>query len=127
MKWIKLFEDYSSNENLDIETILNSYLETAVWADYENPNEKSISDFSEEAKQEAKNDIILFVQKAGSLLDGLDPVQIGHDFWLTRRHHGAGFWDGDYDKEIGEQLTIIAQSFKDIGLMENDNEELVFV
>ena len=21
----------------------------------------------------------------------------GHDFWLTRNGHGAGFWDGDWD------------------------------
>ena len=22
-----------------------------------------------------------------------DPVQVGHDLWLTRKGHGAGFWD----------------------------------
>lgn len=22
--------------------------------------------------------------------------QMGHDFWLTRNGHGAGFWDGDW-------------------------------
>lgn len=32
-------------------------------------------------------------------------TQAGHDFWLTRNHHGAGFWDGDLPKELGERLT----------------------
>lgn len=26
-------------------------------------------------------------------LDKYDPTQVGHDLWLTRNHHGAGFWD----------------------------------
>jgi len=34
-----------------------------------------------------------------------------HDFWLTRNGHGAGFWDGDYPKELGNKLTEAAHSF----------------
>ena len=29
----------------------------------------------------------------------------GHDFWLTRNHHGCGFWDGDWQEEVGLALT----------------------
>ena len=33
----------------------------------------------------------------------------GHDFWLTRNGHGAGFWDRDeLPDEIGKQLTDAA-------------------
>jgi len=31
-------------------------------------------------------------------------AQAGHDFWLTRNGHGAGFWDGDWP-ETGDALT----------------------
>ena len=31
--------------------------------------------------------------------------QNGHDFWLTRNGHGAGFWDRGYDEPIGKVLT----------------------
>ena len=46
-------------------------------------------------------------------LKGYD--HIGHDFWLTRNGHGAGFWDGDYrDRDAGEdygdQLTSIVKA-----------------
>ena len=39
-----------------------------------------------------------------------NPIQAGHDFWLTRNHHGAGFWDGDWPKTVGERLTAVAQN-----------------
>lgn len=30
--------------------------------------------------------------------------QGGHDFWLTRCGHGAGFWDGDWPAPHGDAL-----------------------
>jgi len=35
----------------------------------------------------------------------------GHDFFLTRNGHGAGFWDGDWPKAEGETLTSAAEAF----------------
>jgi hypothetical protein len=35
--------------------------------------------------------------------------QLAHDYILTRNRHGAGFWDGDWGKEMGELLTDLAQ------------------
>lgn len=32
-------------------------------------------------------------------------TRAGHDFYLTRNGHGAGFWDGDYEKAKGQRLT----------------------
>lgn len=29
----------------------------------------------------------------------------GHDFWLTRVGHGAGYWDGDWSDEADEAMT----------------------
>ncbi len=29
----------------------------------------------------------------------------GHDFWLTRNGHGAGFWDGDWPEACSDMLT----------------------
>lgn len=38
---------------------------------------------------------------------GYDEEQAGHDFWLTRNHHGAGYWDRKelYEGGIGDKLT----------------------
>lgn len=32
----------------------------------------------------------------------------GHDFWLTRNRHGAGYWDRDLD-DVGESLSEAAR------------------
>lgn len=32
----------------------------------------------------------------------------GHDFWLTRNGHGAGFWDGDWPEPSGSKLDEAA-------------------
>ena len=45
-----------------------------------------------------------------SILAGYRPDEVGHDLWLTRQHHGAGYWDGDYREDHGETLTAYAQA-----------------
>ena len=40
----------------------------------------------------------------------LSAEQIGHDFWLTQRHHGVGFWDRGLG-ELGRRLTDAAETF----------------
>ena len=40
----------------------------------------------------------------------LTDAQAGHDFWLTRNHHGAGFWDRGIG-EAGDTLTKRAQEY----------------
>ncbi len=43
--------------------------------------------------------------------------QAGHDFWLTRNHHGCGFWEtSDWEKEAGKKLTAAAHKFGDCHL-----------
>jgi len=36
--------------------------------------------------------------------------QTEYDYILTRNHHGAGFWDGDWSSEVSQILTDAAQS-----------------
>jgi uncharacterized protein YaeQ len=37
-----------------------------------------------------------------------DSERAGHDYWLTRCHHGAGFWDGDWPEPAASRLTDAA-------------------
>lgn len=39
-----------------------------------------------------------------------DEAQNGHDFFLTRNRHGAGFWDRGYGA-VGRQLTDAAHAY----------------
>ena len=36
--------------------------------------------------------------------------RLGHDFWLTRNGHGAGFWDRGLG-ELGQKLTEATKTF----------------
>jgi len=49
-------------------------------------------------------------QAASEALTAMDPGQAGHDFWLTREHHGAGFWDRGLGV-AGARLTDAAHTF----------------
>jgi hypothetical protein len=53
-------------------------------------------------------------------LDGMNPSQAGHDFWLTRNHHGAGFWDRGLGA-LGERLTVSANASGEVWLYIGDD------
>lgn len=46
--------------------------------------------------------------------------QAGHDFWLTRNGHGAGFWDRGLGA-IGDKLTAAATEAGPVDLYVGDN------
>lgn len=45
----------------------------------------------------------------------------GHDFWLTRAGHGAGFWDGDWPEPEASQLDTLAKGFGECDLYVGDD------
>lgn len=44
----------------------------------------------------------------------------GHDFWLTRNRHGAGFWDRGYG-DLGRRLTDAAHVWGTVDLYVGDD------
>ncbi len=69
-------------------------------------------DVPEDIRQEIWDDLNAFMASEEEDLraSGLDLVQIGHDFWLTREGHGAGFWDRGLD-DIGQRLSEAARVY----------------
>lgn len=41
-------------------------------------------------------------------------AQSGHDFWLTRNGHGAGFWDGDWPEPDASYLDARSDTFGNV-------------
>jgi hypothetical protein len=66
--------------------------------------------------KELQKEFILFANEAYSLTSKEDRTpdidEFGHNFWLTRAGHGAGFWDGDYIN--GEEITKIVDTYNTI-------------
>lgn len=46
---------------------------------------------------------------------------LGHDFWLTRNRHGAGFWDGDWPESFGELAAKISHEAGETCVYSDEN------
>ena len=109
------------------EEILKGYLACAMFA--ETTDDEQIDDVSDAFKDRAVLDVNTFVASIDpkdleQALSEQDASQIGHDFWLTRQGHGAGFWDGDYSEELGKRLTAKAKAMGEIYHYCNDENLL---
>lgn len=113
--------------------MLKQYLETALWSSSENEEpmdrDKGVDDFNPDAVEKAREDIATFLDEAGALLDGVeaDNEQIGHDLWLTRNGHGAGFWDRPElykDDENAKRLTELAHALGESYPSVGDDEKV---
>ena len=112
---------------MNFRDILAAYLEAAIWADLKADDGGSIEgyaiwEFAQDSIFDAVADVDKFIQQAGPLLDGWAAAQIGHDLWLTRNGHGAGFWDRDLTNK--DELTAIAEKFGTRGIYVGDDEKL---
>ena len=45
--------------------------------------------------------------------------QAGHDFWLTRNGHGAGFWDGDWSENYADLLSKGAEAYGKVDVFDD--------
>ena len=112
----------------EIEEFFNAYVEAALWstinlrtdlndAEYLDGTNAEVADDTQKVMR-ADCDAFLRKRNAQRLIDKFANMKCaGHDFWLTRHHHGCGFWDrGEYPKAVGDLLTKYAQEFKEVDL-----------
>lgn len=97
-----------------LDEMIDGYIECAIWSSVDDNglplDEFDLDDFSAKAMATIKDDCSDFLREHEELLMGhWDADQAGHDFWLTRNHHGTGFWDRG--KEQGDALTKAAVSY----------------
>lgn len=118
---------------------VRAYLECALWSstiDDEDGNLGTpydsiyaIDDFSNETVAHAIVDCNNFIQANREDLDEVsdtyhvDYSQHGHDFWLTRNGHGAGFWDRGYG-EVGDRLSKASKVYGSTYLYINDHNQI---
>ena len=86
-------------------------------------------DIDVDSKISAYNDIKEFIKNCGDeaideAIDENGLFQLGMDIWLTRNHHGSGFFDRKYDNE--EILTNSADNLKEKYLYIGDDNKIYF-
>jgi hypothetical protein len=119
------FENMKLNE---ISTFTKHYLECALWSSTDNCNEQGgepleanydLSNCSPEMLKQADDDCQSFQDANADALNNyyetFSVESAGHDFWLTRNGHGAGFWDRGLGK-LGTQLSDAAKVYGSVDI-----------
>ena len=123
---------------------IRGYVQAALWSstcidtdDCEYLDEKyDESDLAKETLEQMEKDCIQFIKENDDdLFEYAEQRSIpfdaeytasdcaGHDFWLTRNGHGAGFWDRGL-KRLGDRLTSATEKFAHVDLYVGDDGKI---
>lgn len=127
---------------ISVDGVMQGYCEGIAWLTEGDTGLEGSNGWSEDMQERISSDCAAFVAKLmetdlPDTLGGIDysDARLGHDFWLTRNHHGAGFWDReelDFRPEpearnVGEWLTEIAKTFPVLNVYKGDDNWEYFV
>ena len=115
------------------QNMLDAYITCALWSSMDNSTESGgyplednygSEDIAPETLADMQSDCEDFQKSVGKdlalYLETQTVEQLGHDFWLTRNHHGAGFWDRGLG-DIGDRLTEAAHVYGSVDLYIGDD------
>ena len=107
-----------------MDAFTRQYIETALWSSTDDDDEPldrnyDASDIHPDSLRRIVDDCERFQSLAGDMIL-CDPDRAGHDFWLTRNGHGAGFWDGEWP-DHGDTLSELSDSFGECDLYAGDD------
>lgn len=123
-----------------LDEFTRAYIECALWSETDNsrddggdPLDKnySIEDIAPEALAIIVADCAKFQREHAALLaqahynrrEWTDAEMAGHDFWLTRNGHGAGFWDRGLGS-LGDTLTEACDPYGECHLTVEDDGKI---
>ena len=118
---------------MKIDTFTKAYIVCALWSSSDNSDEQGgdpldknydASDLAPQTLASMAADCKAFQETNEEDLADLDDTQSGHDFWLTRNGHGAGFWDRGYPKDQATRLTDASKAYGEVYLYVGDDGQL---
>lgn len=123
-----------SDLDVTLSEMLTGYIVCALWSshDWDETGEDQgnlddtydAGDLTTGTRDEMRADCADFLQSnvadcQAMMSRGFGASQLGHDFWLTRNGHGAGFWDRGLG-DLGERLTAAAKVYGGVDLYVTD-------
>ncbi len=110
-----------------LDTFTRAYVDAIIFTESgpDNLRDKTLSDFSPSAVTKIQQDCAKFQSENAELI-GSRYEDAGHDFWLTRNNHGAGFWDGGWPDDVDGKLSQAAEAFGTSEVYVGD-DDLVYV
>ena len=117
-------EPFSDSER---EEFFKHYAVCALWSSTDEAGHplddgRDLSDLTEGVVRQMREDCNDFIDANPATLRscGLSIEQMGHDFWLTRNGHGAGYWDRGIGRD-GETLSKAAKVYGSFSLYLGDD------
>lgn len=123
-------------ESVEVAVFVKGYLDCALWAstlgdDIGTPMDQDYSrdDFAAETEKTLRIEATEFYNAHETAIIryceriGHDADYAGHDFWLTRNGHGAGFWDRGIG-ELGEHLSDASRAYGECDLYIGDDGKI---
>jgi hypothetical protein len=117
-------------ENTD--KFLQAYIVAALWSSMDestpeggDPLDKNYGpdDLAPQTLKTMKADCNTFQVENAKDIAGHEE-QAGHDFWLTRNGHGAGYFDGDWPEPAATRLTTASHRFGEVNLYIGDDNNI---
>lgn len=120
---------------MDVDKFLRAYCVAALWSSTDENGEPldavfSFDDIAPETLASMREDCADFIKaNAADLAEYAERManeqwsgeeRAGHDFWLTRNGHGAGFWDRGLGA-LGERLSEAASVYGGVDLYAGDD------
>ena len=116
--------------NTNLDTFFLAYVTCALWSSDDGVEPLEVNydddDIAPETLKAMRKDCEEFLTANREAI-GEHHSQAGHDFWLTRNGHGAGFWDrGDLygSAIIGEELSEAARECGGFDLYVGDDKRI---
>lgn len=121
------------DHQLKIKIMSDAYMEAIDFTECheDNPELYNAIGFSDELILHAINTCKKFLEITGDKIPDSLLSQAGHDLWLTRNGHGAGFWDRPelYGEDLANYLTSLCEhgnQFSEVWVYTGD-DNLIYV
>jgi hypothetical protein len=127
--------------NFNLDNFIHGHMVAALWSSH-GPEDKpyacenlddlfGIDDISPECASAMRSvcadfaksnhaDLIAYCDRIHRIDDSSPEDWAGHDFWLTRNGHGAGFWDRGMGA-LGDRLSKAAKVYSRVDLYPGDD------
>ena len=119
----------------DLAAMLRAYGECALWSSTGDDGEpldagRDFFDLPPKTVEAMRADVERFARAHADAIETWpgasgrndDPYgAAGHDLWLTRNGHGAGFWDGDWPEPAATELDEAAKRMGGVDLYVGDD------
>ena len=114
---------------MNLDTFTRQYIETALWSSNDESTPEGgepldrnydINDIAPDTLAKMIEDCAKFqADNANDIGDRYEDA--GHDFWLTRNHHGANYSDGDWPEPAAVRLSTASHLFGECDLYVGDD------